>query len=93
MLTESDKKFKQDWENTMKKGRTYYGLVHGGTFGLVIFVLVNLFSLKDQSMMDVFWNFNALRQFLTMVLGGMVGYGTIKWWLNQRIYKKILEKE
>lgn len=92
-MHEGDLKFKTDWEKTRNGGRIRYALVHGSTFGIIIFLAINLWSLKDQSFQDVFMSRRALDQAVAMVLAGIVGYGTIKWWMNENIYKKILSRE
>ena len=35
----------------------------------------------------------AFEQMATMVLAGIIGYGSVKWWVNQKVYNKIIEKE
>lgn len=92
-MTESDKKFKIRWERIKNKGRIRYALFHGATFGFFVFLIFNLWYLKDKSFDEVFIQRRALEQMLTMVLAGIVGFGTIKWWLNEKIYKKIVAHE
>jgi hypothetical protein len=92
-MHEGDKKFKAQWEKTRNDGRIRYALIHGSIFGLIVFVVINLWSLKDQSFQDVFLSRRALDQGMTMVLAGILGYGTIKWWMNENIYKKIISRE
>ncbi len=92
-MNNQDKKFKIVWEKRQQKGRWHYGLVNGSIFGFVVFIIINLFSLKDQALTDVYFTSAALSKMLTMVLAGIVGYSTIKWWMNENIYKKIIEKE
>lgn len=92
-MHDQDKKFMQEWEKSREKGRWYYGLTHGTLFGFVIFILVNLFKLKDMSIVDVFFTEKAMIQLLTMVLAGFLGYSTVKWWMNQNIYNKIIYKD
>jgi hypothetical protein len=88
-----DKQFKETWERNLIKGRWHYGLTHGSIFGFVIFVIINLFDLKSQSISETYFTSRALYQMITMVFAGILGYSTIKWWMNQNIYKKIIEKE
>jgi hypothetical protein len=92
-LNDQDKKFKETWEKRQIKGRWHYGLVNGSIFGFVVFVVINLFKLQDQSLSEVYFTAVALSQMLTMVLAGIIGYSTIKWWMNENIYKKIIDKE
>ena len=92
-MHEGDKKFKEQWEKTLNEGRIRYSLIHGSIFGFAVFVILNLWNLKDKSFSEVYFNTKALEQALTMILAGIVGYGTIKWWMNQSIYKKILQRE
>jgi hypothetical protein len=92
-MHDQDKKFKEFWEKTQKKGRWLYGLTHGTFFGFVVFIVINLFSLKSQSIQETFFTTGALIQMITMVFAGFLGYSTLKWWMNQNIYKKILLKE
>ena len=92
-MNDQDKKFKISWENRQQKGKWNYGLVHGSLFGLMVFIIINLLSLKDQKLSDVYLTSAALSQMLTMILAGIVGYSTIKWWMNENNYKKIIEKE
>jgi hypothetical protein len=92
-MHEGDKKFKEQWEKTLEGGRIRYALIHGSIFGFAVFVIVNLWSLKDQSFAEVFLSRRALDQAVAMVLAGILGYGTLKWWMNQNIYRKILQRE
>ena len=92
-MNDQDKKFKEMWEKRQQNGRWHYGLTRGSVFGFVVFVLINLYNLKDQTFAEVYTTPNAISQMLTMVLAGIVGYSTIKWWMNENIYKKIEEKE
>ncbi len=92
-MPDQDKKFKEFWEKTQNKGRWFYGLTHGTFFGFAVFIVINLFSLKSQSIQETFFTTSALIQMVTMVFAGFLGYSTIKWWMNQNIYKKILSKE
>ena len=92
-MNEQDKKFKEQWEKTIANGRIRYSLLHGSTFGFAIFILVNMFSLKEQSFKEIFFTSAAFEQMTFMVLAGILGYGTLKWWVNQKVYNKILDKE
>lgn len=92
-MNDQDKIFKEQWDKTRLKGRLVYGLTHGSLFGFVIFVLINLFKLKDQNFIDVFFTKSAIEQLITMVIAGIIGYATLKWWMNQNIYNKIIDKE
>lgn len=91
-MHENDIKFKQNWDKVRAKGRWRYGLENGAVFGFLIFVIVNVLSLRNQSINDVFFSPRAFGQMATMVFAGITGYATIKWWLNERIYKRIEEK-
>lgn len=92
MITEQDKKFREDWEKRRRMGRWLYGLKHGSLFGFVIFLLINAYQLTEHSFSEVFMNLKAAEQLSTMVLAGITGYSTLKWWMNENMYKKILEK-
>lgn len=92
-MNDQDKKFKDQWEKTLLKGRVLYSLMHGSLFGFAIFILVNLFELKETKITDVYFTTKALEQMATMILAGILGYGTLKWWINQKLYNKIIEKE
>ncbi len=92
-MNDQDKKFKDQWDKTRAKGRLMYSLTHGAVFGFAIFILVNLFELKDESIQNVYFTIEAFEQMATMVLAGIIGYGSIKWWVNQKVYNKIIEKE
>ena len=76
-----------------QKGRWHYGLVNGSVFGLAVFVILNLLNLKDLPFTEVYLTASAISQMLTMVTAGIIGYSTIKWWMNKKIYNKIIEKE
>ncbi|MBK9255345.1 MAG: hypothetical protein IPM42_07655 [Saprospiraceae bacterium] len=88
----SDQKFKDYWEKILLQGRWRYALINGSIFGFGIFIIINLFNLKDSSFSDVYLTRKALDQLATMILAGIIGYGSIKWWLNNNIYKKILKR-
>ena len=92
-MHDQDKKFKESWEKVQSKGRIQYGLTHGSVFGFVVFILINLISLKDKSLSEVYFSEKALQQMAIMILAGIIGYATLKWWMNQNIYKKIVYKE
>ncbi len=92
-MNEQDRKFKELWEKRQLQGRFQYGLVNGSFFGFMVFIIINLFSLKEKSFQDVYLTYDALSQMLTMVLAGIIGYVTLKWWMNQKIYNKIIERE
>jgi len=92
-MSDQDKKFKDQWDKTLAKGRIIYGLTHGSVFGFAIFILVNMFELKDESVQNVFFTRQAFEQIGTMILAGIIGYSTVKWWINQKVYNKILNKE
>lgn len=91
-MTDQDRKFKEEWEKKRILGRWIYGLKHGSVFGFIVFLLINLYRLKDTSFSDVFFTAKALEQLSTMLLAGIVGYSTVKWWMNENIYKKIIDK-
>ena len=93
MMNEGDLKFKNYWEKIKLQGRIRYALINGAIFGFGVFIVLNLFYLKDKSIAEVYFQRDSLDQMVTMVLAGILGYGTIKWWLNERIYKKILKRE
>ncbi|MEZ4909438.1 MAG: hypothetical protein R2774_01120 [Saprospiraceae bacterium] len=88
----NDAKFKENWDKVRAKGRWRYGLENGAIFGFLIFIIVNVLSLSNQSVTEVFLSPRAFTQMITMVIAGIAGYATIKWWLNERIYKRIEEK-
>ncbi|MBK8626232.1 MAG: hypothetical protein IPN86_11900 [Saprospiraceae bacterium] len=92
-MHDQDKKFKEKWEKIQLKGRWLYGLTHGTIFGFAIFIIINLFRLKNESFFEVYLNQFALNQMFTMILAGIFGYATLKWWMNQNIYKKIVYRE
>ncbi|MBK9565330.1 MAG: hypothetical protein WAT22_14745 [Saprospiraceae bacterium] len=92
-MNDQDKKFKEIWEKRQVQGRLRYGIVNGSLFGFMVFVIINLFSLKEKTFQDVYFTYPALSQLLTMVLAGIIGYSTLKWWMNQNIYKKIIDRE
>lgn len=92
-MHDQDQKFKKTWEKTQLKGRWHYGLTHGSIFGAVVFILLNLIKLKEKNFIDVYFTVPALEQLFTMILAGILGYATIKWWMNQNIYRKIIDKE
>lgn len=89
-MTDQDRKFKEAWEVRRQMGRWLYGLKHGSLFGLVVFLLINLYKLKDNTFTEVFFSVSALEQLTTMLLAGIVGYSSLKWWMNENIYKKIM---
>jgi hypothetical protein len=92
MITEQDKKFKEDWEKRRQMGRWLYGLKHGSVFGFVVFLLIHAYQLTEHSFSQVFLNLKAAEQLTTMVLAGITGYSTLKWWMNENMYQKIMEK-
>lgn len=92
-MTDADQKFKENWEKIKAKGRWQYAMTHGAMFGFVVFLIINLWYLKDKSFQEVFINQKAMEQMLTMTFAGIVGYGSIKWWMNEKIYKKITALE
>jgi prolipoprotein diacylglyceryltransferase len=92
-MHDQDKKFKTQWEKTQLKGRWIYGLTHGSTFGFVVFILINLLRLKEESFNDIYLSQYAIKQMMTMIIAGILGYATLKWWMNQNIYKKIAFRE
>ncbi len=92
-MTDSDRKFKERWEGIKLKGRGFYAFTHGAGFGFLVFLIINLYYLKDKSFQEVFVNQRAMEQMLTMVFAGILGYGTVKWWMNEKIYKKIIDLE
>ncbi len=53
-MSDQDKKFKDQWDIIIAKGRIFYGLTQGSVFGFAIFILVNMFELKDESVQNVF---------------------------------------
>jgi hypothetical protein len=92
-MTSEDKKFVAYWEKVQFQGRWVYALKHGAIFGFGVFILINVFLLANKSVTEVYFTRQALEQMLTMVLAGIVGYGTFKYWFNQKLYKKILSKD
>lgn len=91
-MTDQDKKFKEYWDKVRANGRLKYALINGAVFGFGVFVVLNLWYLKDLSVLEVYGTRKALEQMLTMILAGILGYGTLKWWMNERIYKKIMDQ-
>ncbi|MCB9310629.1 MAG: hypothetical protein H6567_11280 [Lewinellaceae bacterium] len=91
-MHENDQRFKENWDKIREKGRIRYGLENGAFFGFAVFVIVNIWSLTKHSFNEVFLSPAAFTQLLTMLIAGIIGYATIKWWLNERIYKKIQDK-
>ncbi|MBK6362327.1 MAG: hypothetical protein IPL63_08060 [Saprospiraceae bacterium] len=92
-MNDSDKRFKERWDSIRNGGRIRYALVHGAGFGFAVFVIINLWYLNDKSFSEVYLNQRAFEQMLTMVFAGILGYGTIKWWMNEKIYRKIENNE
>lgn len=92
-MTEQDKKFKEYWEKVKAGGRWKYMFIKGGLFGIGVFIFLNLFHLKDMSFAEIYGTRKAFEQMLTMVFAGILGYGTFKWWINERTYKQIIESE
>ena len=92
-MHKQDKKFKDQWDKVRTKGRLMYSITHGSVFGFVIFILINLFELKNEPIQNVFFTMQAMEQMITMVLAGIIGYGTLKWWINQNMYNKIIAEE
>lgn len=91
-MNAEDTKFKVQWEKTRSKGRIMYGLRNGSVFGFVMFLLINLFELKEHSFRETFLSQHAIYQMVYMVIAGIIGYSTIKWWMNENIHKKIIGK-
>jgi hypothetical protein len=92
-MNKQDAVFKEHWEKCIAKGRLNFGLVNGLPFGLGIFIITNLFKLQNYSFSDVYFTADALKQLRIMLSAGVIGYPSVKWWINQSIYLKILKKE
>lgn len=92
-MHEHDKRFVEKWERQRKDGRWLYGLKYGPLFGSIVFVIINVWQLKDHSFEDVFLSTPALNQYVSMVLGGILGYSLIAWVMNEKTYEKIMDRE
>ncbi len=92
-MHERDKRFVETWERQRVGGRWIYGLKYGSMFGFMFFVLMNLWYLKDQSFTEVYLSSRAIMQMASMVLGGILGYSLIAWYMNTNMYKKIMDRE
>ncbi|KXK39037.1 MAG: hypothetical protein J5I52_09870 [Saprospiraceae bacterium] len=88
-----DKKFVHSWEKTRSKGRWIYGLTAGLPFGVFIFIIVNLLNLKNSSFAGVFLTQRAMVQLIEMLVFSVIGFATVKWWMNENTYKKIIDRE
>ena len=88
-MDDRQQQFIQRWENIRAKGRLRYAIVNGGLFGLVIFVLVSLVKLGEHSFSSIFLSPDALQEAVSWVVGGILSYGTIVWWMNEKAYDRI----
>lgn len=93
MMHEQDRRFVERWERYRTNGKWLYGLKFGSVFGFIVFIIINLWSLKDQSFTNVFFTSIALKQLISMVLGGILGYSLIAWTMNEKTYEKIMNRE
>ncbi len=88
-MEDRNEQFTNKWDMIRSKGRMRYAVVNGGLFGLVIYVIVSLLKLGEYSFEEIFFTPNALREAASWVFGGMLSYGTIVWWMNEKAYKRI----
>ena len=92
-MHDQDRKFVDRWERQRKGGRWIYGLTNGPVFGFVIFIILNIWNLSDQSFSEIFLSAQAFNQLISMILGGILGFSLIAWGMNERTYEKIMERE
>ena len=57
-----------------------------------VFIIVNIWKSQLNTVLMKFLSPAAFLNCWTMLIAGIIGYATIKWWLNERIYKKIQDK-
>jgi hypothetical protein len=93
MMHEQDRRFVERWERQRTNGKWMYGLKFGSVFGFIVFIIINLWNLKDQPFTNVFFTSRALNQLISMVLGGILGYSLIAWTMNEKTYEKIMNRE
>ena len=93
VMHEQDQRFVTRWERRRAGGRWMYGLKYGAIFGFIMFIVLNLWYLKDKSFEEVYLSSQAINQMGSMVLGGILGYSLIAWNMNQKTYQKIMDRE
>ncbi|PWJ43015.1 hypothetical protein [Sediminitomix flava] len=92
-MNKADLKFIQEWGETRKKGRWYYGLKVGGIQGVIFALLSGSFHYFFDRPYDPPYTFDRfLTESTTYVILWMIGSATIMWWQMERMYKKRLQK-
>lgn len=88
-MTEKEIKFVDYWEETMKRGRLKYALLHGSLCGFLIFLFTFIFSFFDDSLDTMFGIPKIFVSLLVFIIGGIIFEGGYTWRMNTRRYRKL----
>lgn len=94
-LSKYDESFLQSWGEKRKAGRWMYGLKEGAFAGLFngIFVLVILTLFDKKSFATEVFSLKGLAWVVFFVVSTIIAYATIMWWVNERSYRKKMNRQ
>jgi hypothetical protein len=92
MRSQADEKFMRQWEGILQKGRLYHHTLYGTIWAVLLFICVTLVELQEKSFAEAYLSKEALIKLLVWLVAGVVLYGPLIWWTNNKRYKKMKEK-
>lgn len=91
-MTAGQKEIYQAALKTRGKGRFRYALIHGGTLGVIVWILTNSLDLDSHSFGELFLSLNGLFKLALNVLMFILFYATFMWWINERTIRRMEER-
>lgn len=88
-----EKKFIESWSETRKMGMKKYMLFHGGTWGLLSVVLIQIFGLTTSSFEAAFFSRDFAIKVILFVISGILFYGLVIWKTNEKRYFNLTKNQ
>lgn len=90
-MNSKDQKFIRQWQQLKLKGKLFYALTRGLTWGISVATLSTLFRLGDSSLAELYLSTDFLIKLSIMITGGIFFYGWY-WSSNIKKYDKLLSE-
>ncbi len=78
--------FIDKWTEIRKKGRYHYALKQGAIMAVLVFIVRNLFKLREMSFTEIVESLEIM-DFIIVLIGAIIGYATLMWWIYENQYK------
>ncbi|MEE9350088.1 MAG: hypothetical protein V3U80_08580 [Flavobacteriaceae bacterium] len=90
-MERSSEIFLAKWTEIRKKGRLHYAIKQGVIMAILVIIVRNLFKLREQTVNEIIAELS-IYHFIIVILGAIIGYGTIMWWIYENQYKAKTKK-